>query len=279
MNPENNEPRHVAGAGGRVSGAVAARPTVAHASDKAQQGARVRPMMATQSGRDIPDVTGETFGALTAIAFAGRSAAHRVMWDCVCECGTKVIVRWDHLRDGGTQSCGCLVKRRMATLNRTHGKSKTPLYRVWRGMIARCEDGNSPHFKYYGGRGITVCAEWRNSFETFERDMGAGYRAGLSIDRVDNDRGYSASNCRWATDTQQSRNRRFNRLITFEGETRCLSEWAELVGIKASTLRERLRRGWSPERTLTQGVDAKMRAVADAERGGIRGRASDRRSA
>jgi len=239
--------------------------TVPHASDDAQQG--VRPVMATQSGRKILDLTGQTFGLLTALAYAGHNAAHRAMWDCVCECGEKVTVRGERLRSGYTKSCGCLAKRRMATLNRTHGKSKTPLYRVWRGMIQRCEDANSPHFKYYGGRGIAVCAEWRSSFEAFERDMAAGYRAGLSIDRVDNDRGYSASNCRWATDTQQSRNRRFNRLITFEGETHCVSEWAELIGIKATTLGERLRRGWSPERALTQGVDTKMRTVSAAKRG------------
>ena len=150
----------------------------------------------------------------------------------------------------------------MSHLNRTHGKSKTPWYKVWGGMIGRCENENSPHFKDYGGRGITVCAEWRSSFEAFERDMAAGYRAGLSLDRINNSLGYSASNCRWATDTQQNRNRRFNRLITFEGETRCVTEWAELVGIKSTTLSERLRRGWPPERALTQDVANKVKGAA-----------------
>jgi hypothetical protein len=226
-------------------------------------------VLVTQSGRRIPDLTGETFGLLTAVAYAGHNAAHRALWECVCECGAKVTVRWDHLRDGGTRSCGCLVKRRMSLLNRTHGQSKTPLYRVWAGMIARCENQNSPHFPDYGGRGITVCAEWRNSFEAFERDMATGYRAGLSIDRVNNSLGYFASNCRWATDTQQNRNRRFNRLITFEGETHCLTEWAELVGIKPTTLSQRLNRGWPVERALTQGVDTRMRAAADARQKGV----------
>jgi hypothetical protein len=242
MTMNSNGPEMVETPRVREASAVAADATVAHASDIAQR------------GRKTLDLTGESFGLLTVIAYAGHSSAHRVMWDCACECGEKVTVRVDHLRDGGTQSCGCRVKRRMATLNRTHGKSNTPLYRVWRGMIQRCEDANSPHFQYYGGRGITVCAEWRNSFEAFERDMASGYRAGLSIDRVDNDRGYSASNCRWATDTQQSRNRRFNRLLTFEGETHCVTEWAELIGIKSTTLSERLRRGWPVERALTQDV-------------------------
>lgn len=266
MTQKSNETRQGLTARSRVSGAVAAGAKVPHASDNAQQGVPGRPMLATASGRKIPDLTGETFGLLTAVAYAGADTSHRTMWDCVCECGEKVTVRGQRLRDGHTKSCGCLVKRRMATLNRTHGKSKTVLYRVWRGMIQRCEDANSPHFRYYGGRGITVCAEWRNSFEAFERDMGPGYRAGLSIDRINNSLGYFADNCRWATDTQQSRNRRFNHLLTFEGETRCLSEWAEVTGIKATTLRERLRRGWPLERALTQGVAAKMRAAVDPRR-------------
>ncbi|MEU6768618.1 hypothetical protein ABZ916_39675 [Streptomyces sp. NPDC046853] len=238
--------------------------TVTQGDDRPREGLSARPVLATPSGRKIPDLTGKTFGLLTAVAYAGHNEAHRAMWDCVCECGGKVTVRAERLRSGCTKSCGCLAKRRMATLNRTHGKSKTPLYRVWRGMIARCEDSNSPHFKHYGGRGITICAEWRNSFETFERDMGSGYRAGLSIDRINNSLGYFASNCRWATVTEQNRNRRFNRLVTFEGETHCVTEWAELIGIKPTTLTQRLERGWTPERALTQVVDVRMRGVANA---------------
>lgn len=263
MNQNSNGPEMVETPRVRESSAVAAAPMLPHAPDNTQP-LTARPMLVTRTGRKIPNLTGETFGLLKVAAYAGTSAAHRQMWDCTCECGGRVTVRVDHLLDA-TRSCGCLAKRRMATLNRTHGKSKTVLYRVWRGMIQRCGDANSPHFKYYGGRGITVCAEWRNSFETFERDMGVGYRAGLSIDRVDNDLGYSASNCRWATDTQQSRNRRFNRLLTFEGETHCVTEWAELIGIKSTTLSERLRRGWPVERTLTQDVlqpKTKLRGAA-----------------
>ncbi|MCX4573081.1 hypothetical protein OHB41_07760 [Streptomyces sp. NBC_01571] len=270
MNPENNEPRHVAGAGGRRSNAVVADDSMPQGTDRSRQagkgpqkvrtpgtgrqtvGLSAWPVLIIPSGRKIPDPTGETFGLLTVVAYAGHNAAHRAMWDCACECGEKVTVRWDHLRDGGTQSCGCLSKRRMAVLNRTHGKSGTPLYRVWRGMIDRCENKNNANFQHYGGRGIVVCAEWRKSFEAFERDMGPGYRAGLSIDRINNSLGYFASNCRWATDTEQNRNRRFNRLITFEGETRCLAEWAELAGIKYSTLSQRLNRGWSVDRAFAE---------------------------
>lgn len=272
MNPGNAENRPWLAGGSQEDQAAdtnRSAVTVAQPTDLPREGLSARPVLVTETGRRIPDLTGETFGLLKAIAYAGHSPEHRAMWDCVCECGQKVTVRAERLRGGHVKSCGCLVKRRMSRLNRTHGRSKTPLYRVWRRMIDRCENEKNDSFQYYGSRGIAVCAEWRNSFEAFERDMGPGYGAGLSIDRINNDRGYSADNCRWATDTEQNRNRRFNRLITFKGETRCVAEWAELVGIKYTTLIQRLNRGWPLERALTRDVNTKMRAVADARQRGV----------
>lgn len=253
MNRNSSEPREALTLGVRKDQAADGSRSVVEATAGDPPRVAGRPKLVTEAGRAIPDLTDETFGLLTAVAYAGTSATHRTLWDCVCECGEKVTVRAERLRSGYTKSCGCLSKRRMATLNRTHGQSKTPLYRVWRGMIQRCEDAKHPSFPDYGGRGITICAKWRNSFEAFARDMAPGYRAGLSIDRIDNSLGYFPGNCRWATPTQQNRNRRFNRLITFRGETRCLTEWAELIGVKPTTLSQRLNRGWPLERALTQG--------------------------
>lgn len=123
-------------------------------------------------------------------------------------------------------------------------------YETWSGMIKRCYTQAHRAYANYGGRGIAVCDRWRESFENFHADMG-DRPAGLSIDRIDNNGNYEPSNCRWATCKQQSRNTRKARLITLNGETRCLTEWAELTGIKAITLLFRLDRGWSIEKAFT----------------------------
>jgi hypothetical protein len=136
-----------------------------------------------------------------------------------------------------------------------HGGSYTPEYRAWVRMIQRCENSNGPEFPGYGGRGIRVCARWRDSFEAFREDMGPKPSAGHSLDRFPDQNGdYEPGNCRWATNKQQSRNTRSNRLLTFNGETHCLAEWAAVTGVNSMALRSRLRKGWAVERALTTPV-------------------------
>lgn len=190
------------------------------------------------------DLTGLAFGRLTVIAFAGSNR-----WHCQCECGSQRIVRGVHLRSGHTSSCGC---RRKEVLNRTtHGLSGSPEFFVWWEMLRRCYDDSREQYERYGGRGITVCQLWRNSFSAFYSDMGPRPSPQHSIERIDNDRGYSKANCRWATVHEQCRNTRRTRNLTFRGVTMCLTDWAARIGISQPTLTKRLERGWSIERALT----------------------------
>lgn len=209
----------------------------------------------------------ETFGRLEVVAEAGRTKRGEVMWRCLCtgsECGSReVIVRGRDLRNGKTLSCGCWNREASAARRRTHGQTGTPLYEVWKGMKQRCYNRNHDAYPYYGGRGITVCVEWRESFEVFERDMGPTYRKGLSIERREVDGPYAPWNCTWATDQEQANNRSSSRIVTFRGQTKSLSEWCELLGMNRRTVASRLDRShWSIERSLTEGVEpAHLEAV------------------
>lgn len=184
---------------------------------------------------------GQRFGRWTVLEEAGRKHG-AVMWKCQCDCGTIKDVSSGHLRNGRSVSCGC-YNREVIT---THGKSHTKLHRTWTSMKLRCTNPNAQEADRYINRGIKVCDEWLNSYETFEEwALANGYRDGLSLDRIDNDGNYEPSNCRWATAKEQCRNRSTNYILTVDGKSHCLSEWAEIVGIKASTIHTRKRRGWS----------------------------------
>lgn len=170
---------------------------------------------------------------------------------CRCDCGRPTVVLRSNLTTGNTTSCGCVryqVERSCSTTHgQTAGKCWTRAYRIWHGMIQRCCNPNNPNYHRYGGRGVSVCTEWRNSFETFLRDMGQP-PTGYSIDRIDNEGPYSRANCRWATEKQQQRNKRSNRLITSNGKTQSLAAWSEETGIDYLTLHSRLKRHWPIER-------------------------------
>ena len=138
-------------------------------------------------------------------------------------------------------------------MNFKHGKSKTPSYGIWRAMHDRCKNPKSHAWDLYGGRGITVCEEW-GSFENFYADMG-DVPAGMSLDRKNNDKGYSPDNCRWASREEQGRNRRTNHHLTYQGKTQCIADWADELGMSPSTILSRvLGMGWTTERALTQPV-------------------------
>jgi hypothetical protein len=213
----------------------------------------------------VKNLTGQRFGRLEVIAYAGRDKRGKSMWICMCAgaaCeGRQVTVPSDSLRRGDTGSCGCLRRERSVekarVLNFKHGMSSHPLYDVWRSMIARCTNPRKRYYSDYGGRGITVCPAWLGSesgFAQFIADMGPGYEPGLQLDRRDNDGPYSPSNCRWVTRKENSRNTRSNRIIEHAGQSRCLSEWAEALGLGHTAIYRRLNRGWPVARALTEGV-------------------------
>lgn len=192
------------------------------------------------------DLTGKRFGKLVVVEANGRSR-EEIAWLAQCDCGRRVTVGGYKLRSGWTKSCGCI---KSATVRpERHGLTprgaRTPGYSSWAEMRSRCTNDKSRHFKNYGGRGIYVCARWSASFADFLSDMGPPF-VGASIDRIDNDKGYTCgkcddcvarsapANCRWATRAQQARNNRRTRNITLNGETRCLADWKSLLGFSGS---------------------------------------------
>jgi len=172
------------------------------------------------------------------------SVKGKPQWRCLCECGAIVVTRSTKLLSGHTKSCGCWSADRLRLQRRTHGMFGTRIYGIWGGMIHRCHNKNNPAYKYYGGRGITVCDEWRD-FSNFYNDMLPGYDDSLSIDRICNDDGYYKDNCRWATATEQSNNRSSNVKVTYHGITLNASQWANMKGINGTSFIRRISRGWS----------------------------------
>jgi hypothetical protein len=193
------------------------------------------------------NLIGKRFGRLEVIGFAIKRG-HRMLWECQCDCGIKVIVLRDSLTSGKTQSCGCLNRETTGNRSRTHGMSKTPMYNTWQLMRRRCEDKSNPKYAIYGGRGITVCDRWK-SFDLFLADMGPKPK-GKTIDRRDNDGPYDPDNCHWATPSQQSLNTRRNRWITFQGTTLTVCQWADKIGLDRHQMLDRLK-NWPLEKALT----------------------------
>lgn len=203
----------------------------------------------TRRNHRFIDLTGQRFGKWTVIDEAIRHNSPLTYWNVVCDCGYQTAVPGPAMRRGRS-SC-CINCRRI-----THGKSRSPEYTVWIGMRQRCNNPLNEQSADYGERGISVCKEW-HSFDVFYADMGKRPSPKHTLERKDNDLGYSKANCKWATWAEQTRNKRSNRLITFNGKTMCLADWAVEVGISFNGLRNRLQRGWSIERALTEPVKAK----------------------
>jgi hypothetical protein len=171
------------------------------------------------------DITGEKYGMLTAIKLVGKNEKHQGLWECVCDCGNHRIVPLPYLTSGGYTSCGCVTKQKLHDIFTRHGDSYTRLYNTWRNMKYRCLNQNADCYANYGGRGIKVCNEWIDSYETF-RDWALlnGYSDDLTLDRKDNDGDYEPSNCRWVSYIVQNNNRRDNILYKVNEDIFTLEE-------------------------------------------------------
>jgi hypothetical protein len=196
------------------------------------------------------NLTGK-FGRWTVISEA-KTIEGQTWFECQCECGTKREVRGSILKGRASLSCGCLQKDVMQKMKETHGKSYSQIHNAWCAIKTRCNNTKNPNYQRYGGRGIKVCKEWAESFEKFAADVGEPPSRKHSIERIDNQGNYEPGNCRWATKTEQARNRRTSHFIVINGEKHCLSEWLEIKGLNKSTFEGRIRRGWTEQDAISK---------------------------
>lgn len=211
------------------------------------------------------DVTGQRFGRLVVVERGPdkikRCGKPTVQWRCKCDCGNEVIVNGESLRKGHTSSCGCITLERLIKNNTKHNHSSDRLYKVWCAMKNRCYNENVLSYKDYGFLGIEVCDEWKNDYMAFrEWAYNNGYDENAPIkectlDRIDVCGNYCPENCRWANAIVQNNNKHNTVYLTYNGETHSLMEWCRALGIKETTLRNRLDRShWTIEKALNTPV-------------------------
>ena len=195
------------------------------------------------------DLTGRKFERLTVIERA-ENKGERVCWKCKCDCGKEVIVYSKTLLSGATKSCGCLHKEINSNIHKTHGKSKSRIYRIWSGMLRRCNNKNDKRYTNYGGRGIKV--EFKSFEEFYDWSINNGYKDNLTIYRIDNNGNYSKSNCRWTDNKTQTNNKRNNHYITLNNETKTLMQWCEFYKMDYDLVKNRINNlYWEPLKALT----------------------------
>lgn len=188
------------------------------------------------------DVSGLKTELLTAVKLVGKNNKGISLWECICDCGNISVVNIYNILSGHSKSCGCA---RFRTKNNTHGLSESVEFYIWTTLKQRCYNTKHPKYKDYGERGITVCKRWLHSFENFISDMGVRPSKLQTIDRINNDKGYSPENCRWASSKEQGRNKRNNKIIETPWGNVPVSEAAEKSGLNYNTLISRVRRGES----------------------------------
>ena len=219
--------------------------------------------------RRVKDLTGRRFGRLQVHKFE-KSLHCNAFWACQCDCGKSHTVAGKSLLSGACTSCGCLRKERAAAANsqrltkhgHTAAGSNSRTYRIWSNMVSRCTNPKFDAYPWYGGRGITVCAEWRE-FKAFLNSMGRA-PDGKSIDRIESNGNYEPGNCRWADAKTQQRNTRKNVRLEIDGTECSIAEWAEQPGaVSAKTIYGRIAYGWEPRRAV-------FGALRQARAGGVR---------
>lgn len=190
------------------------------------------------------------FGRLLVVSENGRTKHSKVLWHCMCDCGNTTSVPSGSLVNGNSKSCGCL---RIEAIT-SHGASYTPEYNILSQIKQRCNNSNAEWYSSYGGRGITICDRWNDSFENFIADMGYRPSDDLSIERINNDGNYEPGNCKWGTGTEQQNNRRNNVIVNYKGKNYTLTEICKELNVLYATVQTRLSRGWSIEEALETDV-------------------------
>lgn len=197
--------------------------------------------------------SGTRFGRLTVISCIDDTLPmYKRVWKCVCDCGQSKDVPESYLIKGITRSCGCLRSEKSYERRIKHGGSHHKLYRVWQGMKRRCYRKSTPEYRLYGGKGVYVCDEWHDFGEFMRWSLENGYQDGLSIDRIDSNGPYSPGNCRWTDSITQNNHTSRNHMLTFNGKTMSMADWARETGISYNAIKSRINKhGWSVERALT----------------------------
>jgi len=203
------------------------------------------------------DLKGKQFGKLNVIKQIGITKYGKSLWLCRCDCGNKTIIIGSHLINGNTKSCGCYRKSGEYAIKHGHAKvgKETKIYRIWKAMNKRCNNPNDSAFKNYGKRKIKVCYLWSNKnprgFQNFYKDVG-NPPSGKSLDRINNNGNYEPNNWRWATNKEQMRNKRTNKLYNYKNKTWCLTDLAKENNLNPETLTRRLKSGMSLEDAITK---------------------------
>lgn len=207
--------------------------------------------------RKFKDLTGMRFGKLTVLEYTNKRNLNRnILWRCLCDCGNEIYVATSCLNSGHTKSCGC-GKNNFVEMGKIGGKigkhhlSRTRLYKCYNHMINRCHNSSNIQYKDYGGRGITVCEEWKNDFISFYNwAMSNGYKDDLTIDRIDVNGNYEPSNCRWVNKYLQANNKRNNVYITCNNETLTIAQWSNRLNINYWNIRRKIQKGWTIQQII-----------------------------
>lgn len=198
------------------------------------------------------NLIGQKFGRWTVVSRAPKGRQKGSVWNVVCDCGTEAVRRASKLKSGHTQGCKACAPEYFTPANKTHGATDTRLYGIWEKMKDRCGNPNSDHFRSYGGRGISVCAEWSSNFVAFQKwALSHGYVDDLTIERNDVNGDYEPSNCCWITMREQARNRQNTKRYEYKGQLLMADEISTLCGLPAEIIRNRLKLGWSMDEATT----------------------------
>lgn len=208
----------------------------------------------------LNDLTERRFGRFIVIKRAENhikpNGGKSTMWLCRCDCGNERVVNANSLLIGDSKSCGCLNSEIVSARFKTHGKTRTRLYRTWTGIKSRCYNKNENAYKYYGAKGIAMCDEWKNSFENFcVWAVENGYSDELTIDRIGLWGNYEPCNCRWANKITQANNKSNNCFLQYEGELKTIAQWSRQFNVDPKVVSKRLKRGWGVKDALEVALD------------------------